>query len=589
MRVSSSRGFKSLCLLLMIQSSYFAYSQGPSPSCSGEQRPVSPQTRSNLTDIDHGICGAIFREPPTVPDPQNPSRRIANPRYIAPSDRARSNPGLLTDGGTPSSGTMMELARQEVRNRAQCVTNMTRGIYRQMGHFFQGLGTLASMTARSCTAQRILSNPMVGGVLSAFYPSSTCTTAFEHRLMEAYGSYDNNGSPARGYEMLLRELTSCSASGVSFSAVGSCENSAFFINLKGDVDRMHSALVRQLENELEGFSCLNADAKLRKACEVAGGAVFEIGTLVLGGEAASLIARTTARAARRGAQVVTRELGELAARIRTTRGATAAGSATGAGETGGRTAGAVADASHAPPPAGIRADTPAAGARPPNNAPSPETPPRSEPPPARAQAPALSLEQRQARVAAECDRRVAAEIASVQSQTTAQRTAAVLREHDLTEDTVVYRWMDRRFLNEAEGTVAGNPNSMAMITDEYARPELKNMARLMRNTSRPGAAAGDVEIAEQYLAQPGNSLTNPPTRNASSLSDPGINVSRRPLDGYSGAHRGDSNMVLVQVRVGDAVRAGGRVYADISSTGQGAFYLTIPRGHSIPYRLVTRP
>jgi hypothetical protein len=87
----------------------------------------------------------------------------------------------------------------------------------------------------------------------------------------------------------------------------------------------------------------------------------------------------------------------------------------------------------------------------------------------------------------------------------------------------------------------------------------------------------------ELLAQHGITPTMPLTRNASELG-PSLNVSLENSATYGGNGR-----VLISVRAGDVLDAGGRFYSDVGAQGAGVrpFIVTVP--HPVPYRIESAP
>ncbi|WP_443190451.1 AvrPphF family type III effector [Pseudomonas indica] len=138
--------------------------------------------------------------------------------------------------------------------------------------------------------------------------------------------------------------------------------------------------------------------------------------------------------------------------------------------------------------------------------------------------------------------------------------------YKLKRDTPLYRTMPAEYL--VDGRVSGNPNSGAEIRD-YER-------------LRPNPFGGQPGTADAYW---------PVIRNARELG-PSLNVMAGPDAQKStiGYHR--EGNINVEMRLGDFLERGGKVYGDESSkAGDGietvALIVTLPEGESVPAKIVS--
>lgn len=125
--------------------------------------------------------------------------------------------------------------------------------------------------------------------------------------------------------------------------------------------------------------------------------------------------------------------------------------------------------------------------------------------------------------------------------------AREMREYGIDADTPLYRWTERRFLNESSMQAEANANSCARILDGY------------------GDTCRAIDAAD--------------------LSSPGLNVTLKQGNAYS-----DGGRAQIAIRLGDVLEQGGRIYPDIMAAAQGLrpIYLTLPRG-SVPFTFAGSP
>ncbi|MCA9580927.1 MAG: hypothetical protein KC416_03975 [Myxococcales bacterium] len=139
-------------------------------------------------------------------------------------------------------------------------------------------------------------------------------------------------------------------------------------------------------------------------------------------------------------------------------------------------------------------------------------------------------------------------------------TMAQLERYGLTPDTPLYRWTHEEYVTD--GVIRGNPNSVAQVADVYGPPPSapEILAARMRGEAAPNG---------------------PSHRFFRDLNeDPGLNVSAVRSGEY-----GSSDRVLVEIRTGDVVSAGGRIYPDVSANVPiDPMMITVP--DSLPVRVV---
>jgi Flp pilus assembly pilin Flp len=145
-------------------------------------------------------------------------------------------------------------------------------------------------------------------------------------------------------------------------------------------------------------------------------------------------------------------------------------------------------------------------------------------------------------------------------------TAETLARYGLTPDSVVYRTMDPKYLDEASGTVRGNPDSVALVADPYNLVE-NPLARYARETG-------------QEL--PPGIPTHVPRQVPASEVGPGLNVARDNPAAYV-----EPGSVTVAVKVADILAAGGKVYPDVGAAAQGIGPIYVTFDGAVPYTRVT--
>lgn len=151
-----------------------------------------------------------------------------------------------------------------------------------------------------------------------------------------------------------------------------------------------------------------------------------------------------------------------------------------------------------------------------------------------------------------------------------------LSQHDpmislgLHADTPLFRTTEKKYIKN--GMMAGNPNSVARIS-LHEEPRFNPVARHYGATP---------DQAHAYL---------PRQMPASALSDPSLNVITGPdaRNAASGYARG--NHVAVQMRLGDFLERGGKVYNDVSAVGvddaaASALIVTLPKGQKVPVQVL---
>ncbi len=157
---------------------------------------------------------------------------------------------------------------------------------------------------------------------------------------------------------------------------------------------------------------------------------------------------------------------------------------------------------------------------------------------------------------------------------TAAEVEDFLARQGLTLDSPVYRWTDPQYLG-ADGQMAGNPSSMASVTDIYNAPP-------------PSQAFIDQLVASGFSQAEATQLATTATRspiftpsvNATTLG-PTLNVTTSPTSSYA-----VPGQVQVQMTIRDFLNAGGLIYPDTGAVGQGAYILSLPPGSTVPYQVV---
>jgi Flp pilus assembly pilin Flp len=145
-------------------------------------------------------------------------------------------------------------------------------------------------------------------------------------------------------------------------------------------------------------------------------------------------------------------------------------------------------------------------------------------------------------------------------------TAQTLARYGLTPDSVVYRTMDPKYLDEATGTVKGNPDSVAVVADPYNLVE-SPLAKYARETGQELPPGVPTHIPREVPAYEVG---------------PGLNVARDNPVAYA-----QPGQVTVAVKVSDILAAGGKVYPDVGAAAQGIgpIYVTFDGG--VPYTRVS--
>ncbi|MFC0138909.1 AvrPphF family type III effector [Erwinia mallotivora] len=151
-----------------------------------------------------------------------------------------------------------------------------------------------------------------------------------------------------------------------------------------------------------------------------------------------------------------------------------------------------------------------------------------------------------------------------------------LRNHDpmislgLNSETPLYRTTQKKYIKN--GMIAGNPNSKARI-GLYEEPRLNPLAAHYDIPADQAHAYLPRQIRAYELPQPSlNVIVGPGARNA--------------ISGYA---KGDH--VAVQMRLGDFLEHGGKVYNDVSAIGvddstSNALIVTLPKGKKVPVQVL---
>lgn len=144
-----------------------------------------------------------------------------------------------------------------------------------------------------------------------------------------------------------------------------------------------------------------------------------------------------------------------------------------------------------------------------------------------------------------------------------------MRKFNLDPDTPVYRTMDRKYIDK-KGRVGGHPDSGARIA---------LYEQLKKNP-----------IASHIGATPGQARYYTPKEvRASELKDPSLNVMVGPR-AHESRHYGKKGDVTVEMRLGDFLDHGGKVYTDTLANGTNgetnAIIVTLPKGKKVPATVV---
>lgn len=173
-----------------------------------------------------------------------------------------------------------------------------------------------------------------------------------------------------------------------------------------------------------------------------------------------------------------------------------------------------------------------------------------------------------------------------------------IRQHDpivkysLTDDSVFYRITEKKYL--AQGRIAGNPESSAMITNHLAvmpNPRPRAMAKELSEGWSSMTEEQRKELQELIDRNPSHI---PVTMFASDLPDYSLNVAHgeRALE-FARRYEFDSvdDMAVIKMTLGDFRRAGGgAVFEDhggsINMKGTRPLIVTLPEGATIPVEIV---
>jgi|GEM_PF-3026778 len=189
-----------------------------------------------------------------------------------------------------------------------------------------------------------------------------------------------------------------------------------------------------------------------------------------------------------------------------------------------------------------------------------------------------------AEVVAYVDAREMAARQRLASRTPSETADAFLAENGWTRETRVYRWVDPEYINLDAKTIEGNPNSVAQVEDIYSSNFRRNfLAEHVLDMPADSPALGE---ALEFLEKKRDEALFRPPRAESSRIGAGLNCSVQRADSYGGAGK-----VLISMRMGDFLEAGGLVYPDVGALASGVqpLYLTVPQGKSIPFRVEQMP
>ena len=148
----------------------------------------------------------------------------------------------------------------------------------------------------------------------------------------------------------------------------------------------------------------------------------------------------------------------------------------------------------------------------------------------------------------------------------------------------MYRWVDPEYIDLQGKRIEGNPNSVAQVEDIYS-PDFRRSYLAEHALDMP-ADSPELPEALEFLKKARDEALFRVPRAESSRIGPGLNCSVQRADSYAGAGK-----VLISMRLGDFLDAGGLVYPDVGAiaTGVQPIYLTVPRGKSIPFRVEQMP
>jgi hypothetical protein len=132
-------------------------------------------------------------------------------------------------------------------------------------------------------------------------------------------------------------------------------------------------------------------------------------------------------------------------------------------------------------------------------------------------------------------------------------TQSVMDRYGMTRDTIVYRVTNPRYVQD--GTITGNPNSVARVRDPY---------NLVENPQYPQAPQYLPRFVDRELF-------------ARELGRPSLNVALRDPVLYA-----EPGTVRVGIRLGDLLDRGGRIYPDVGAVGQGARPLVVTFDGAVP-------
>ncbi len=137
-------------------------------------------------------------------------------------------------------------------------------------------------------------------------------------------------------------------------------------------------------------------------------------------------------------------------------------------------------------------------------------------------------------------------------------TEQVMKDYNLTPDTIVYRVTPKEYVKD--GVICGNPESCALIRDVYNPVENPRYADIIAHGLPPGDFPKTIG----------------PLVDASSLEVPSLNVAVVDPSLYA---RGKEGYVKVGIRLGDILDQGGKIYPDVvGAAGLKPLIVTTPEG-----------
>ena len=162
----------------------------------------------------------------------------------------------------------------------------------------------------------------------------------------------------------------------------------------------------------------------------------------------------------------------------------------------------------------------------------------------------------------------------------------IMKKWGLSEDQYVYRYVDPNFVDRQNNTAKGNSKSSANLENDHSPDSVTVSAMFGDDLLTPESFPDLKRMLERGHYD--NSKIIQTGRVAAKDIGPGLNVSSKPLKGYS-----DEGLILIRFKIKDALRLGGRLYKDRGNVGGGnsAFWIEVPdtadgRAQSVPIEVV---